>query len=107
MRDNGDGETVSNERLKTVRSREEAVACLKRAVINRAVGVTSSNEQSSRSHFIFTMHVSWRHALTKAKYNGKINLVDLAGSERLLKPSIPPLSPHAAGNHADPYHQHL
>jgi len=51
--------------------------------MNRAVGVSAANEQSSRSHFIFTIHVTWKHALTKTKHSGKINLVDLAGSERL------------------------
>ena len=82
LRDNGEGETVSNERLKSVKSREEALGCLKRACLNRAIGVSSLNEQSSRAHFVFTIHASWRHALSKARYSGKINLVDLAGSER-------------------------
>ena len=85
LRDNAEGETVSNERLKTVKSQEQALLYLKKACMNRAIGVSAANEQSSRSHFIFTIHVSWRHALSKAKYSGKINLVDLAGSERLLK----------------------
>ena len=31
LRDNGDGETVSDERLKAVRNREEALQCLRRA----------------------------------------------------------------------------
>lgn len=44
LRDNGEGETVSNERLKTVRSREEAMKCLKKACLNRATGVTAANE---------------------------------------------------------------
>lgn len=85
LRDNAEGETVSNERLKTVRSREEALQYLRQACLNRAVGVTAANEQSSRSHFIFTIHVSWRHSLSKVRFTGKINLIDLAGSERLLK----------------------
>jgi hypothetical protein len=85
LRDNGEGETVSNERLKTVRSREEAMKCLRKACLNRATGATAANEQSSRSHFIFSIHVTWKHALSKAKYCGKLNLVDLAGSERLSK----------------------
>lgn len=100
LRDNGDGETVSNERLKTVRSREQAFGCLRSACMNRAIGISAQNEQSSRSHFIFTVHVSWKHALSKAKYSGKINLIDLAGSERLLKPqsnyySYLPLTPES------------
>ena len=68
--------------------------------MNRATGASALNEQSSRSHFIFTVHVSWKHALSKAKYSGKINLIDLAGSERLLKPqsnyfSYLPLTPES------------
>jgi hypothetical protein len=59
--------------------------CLRRACLNRSVGVSSINEQSSRSHFIFTIHVAWRHALSKVRFCGKLNLIDLAGSERLLK----------------------
>jgi hypothetical protein len=31
LRDNAEGETVSDERVKTVRSREEVIGCLKRA----------------------------------------------------------------------------
>jgi Kinesin motor domain len=85
LRDNAEGDTVSNERLKTVKSQEEALMYLRKACLNRAVGATHANEQSSRSHFIFTIHVTWRHAITKARYSGKLNLVDLAGSERLLK----------------------
>jgi hypothetical protein len=44
LRDNGDGETVSNERLKTVKSKDEALLCLKKACMNRATGVTAANE---------------------------------------------------------------
>lgn len=76
---------MSNERLKTVKSEEEALMYLRRACLHRAVGQTHANEQSSRSHFIFTLHVTWKHSVTKARYSGKLNLVDLAGSERLLK----------------------
>jgi kinesin family member C1 len=55
-------------------------------MINRAIGVSSINEQSSRSHMIFTVMVSWKHALSKTRYSGKISLVDLAGSERQTFP---------------------
>lgn len=109
LRDNAEGETVSDERVKTVRSREEVIGCLKRAQQNRSIGASSVNDQSSRSHFIFTIHVSWRHALSKARYSGKIHLVDLAGSERtssehtttLAMPLgvLPPTSPSNAYHH--------
>ncbi len=44
LRDNAEGETVSNERLKTVKSLEQALFYLNRAIQNRAVGATASNE---------------------------------------------------------------
>ena len=53
--------------------------------MNRTVGVTNFNEQSSRSHFIFTVHVTGRHRETKQIFRGKLNLIDLAGSERIMK----------------------
>ena len=53
--------------------------------MNRTVGVTHYNEQSSRSHFIFTMQVTGRHKESKEIFRGRINLIDLAGSERILK----------------------
>ena len=53
--------------------------------MNRTVGVTHYNEQSSRSHFILTLYVSGRHRETGEVYRGRLNLIDLAGSERILK----------------------
>jgi hypothetical protein len=53
--------------------------------MNRTVGVTHYNEQSSRSHFVFTIHVTGRHRETKEVFKGRLNLIDLAGSERILK----------------------
>lgn len=79
---------MSNERLKIVSNQGQALMSLKKACLNRSVGVSSANEQSSRSHFIFTIHVTWMHALSKTRYHGKINLVDLAGSERYLRPYL-------------------
>lgn len=52
----------------------------------RAVGSTSLNHHSSRSHLIMTLHIKGKSGSIQMK--GKIQLVDLAGSERLRKTGI-------------------
>lgn len=41
------------------------------------------NATSSRSHSIFTLHLSAENAKLNANINGQLNLCDLAGSERV------------------------
>jgi len=48
----------------------------------RVTGSTNMNEQSSRSHAIFTLIVQQRHIGTGEYTKAKFHLVDLAGSER-------------------------
>ncbi|KAH7284694.1 hypothetical protein KP509_34G066800 [Ceratopteris richardii] len=57
---------------------------------NRAVGATIMNQDSSRSHSIFTVTVETSSLAPQGNGKmhvrvGKLNLVDLAGSERLAK----------------------
>ncbi|KAJ8422539.1 hypothetical protein Cgig2_032172 [Carnegiea gigantea] len=52
-------------------------------LILRSVGRTQMNEQSSRSHFVFTLRISAVNETTEK--HGVLNLIDLAGSERLSK----------------------
>jgi hypothetical protein len=55
---------------------------------NRHVGETSMNQESSRSHCIFTVYIEIADvgdSDTKKIKAGKLNLVDLAGSERMSK----------------------
>lgn len=54
---------------------------------NRAVAQHSLNEESSRSHAIFTLHIEARSKIESAEKItiSKLNLVDLAGSERVKK----------------------
>lgn len=55
---------------------------------NRSVGATMMNEDSSRSHSIFTIYVECKETVVNEKESirvGKLNLVDLAGSERQAK----------------------
>ncbi|XP_034445497.1 kinesin-like protein KIF3A [Hippoglossus hippoglossus] len=52
---------------------------------NRSVGATNMNEQSSRSHAIFTITIECSEKGVDGNQHmhmGKLNLVDLAGSER-------------------------
>lgn len=51
----------------------------------RATHATKENENSSRSHSVFTIFLEGFNKLTKEKSNGVLNLIDLAGSERLTK----------------------
>ena len=56
-------------------------ALLKRATLARSTGATSSNAVSSRSHSVFVLRISMRHAATAQTRHGVLNLIDLAGSE--------------------------
>ena len=56
--------------------------------LNRHVGATNMNEQSSRSHSVFCITVESSQILDDGKAHikvGKLNIVDLAGSERQSK----------------------
>lgn len=55
-----------------------------RAACHRSVAHTAMNEQSSRSHSVFTLHMRATHREQKVQLRGTLNLVDLAGSERLV-----------------------
>eukprot|EP00049_Salpingoeca_infusionum_P010015 m.169896 g.169896 ORF g.169896 m.169896 type:complete len:760 (-) comp14513_c1_seq3:2610-4889(-) len=57
---------------------------------NRTVASTSMNLTSSRSHSVFTLHLSFKRPGADTIVKAKLNLVDLAGSERVSKS-------HAAG----------
>ncbi|XP_023758682.1 kinesin-like protein KIN-14C [Lactuca sativa] len=68
-----------------VTSENEVSKLLKRASQSRAVGRTDMNEQSSRSHFVFTLNIDGVNPHTEQRVQGVLNLIDLAGSERLSK----------------------
>jgi kinesin family protein 15 len=63
---------------------KEAIALLHSGLEQRKVASTAMNEESSRSHSLFTLHVESIekcNGLTRSKHS-RFNLVDLAGSER-------------------------
>ena len=51
----------------------------------RSVGATASNDRSSRSHAILTVHVDAFDAVRQVRTRGKLQLIDLAGSESVAK----------------------
>jgi hypothetical protein len=58
---------------------------------NRSVGETAMNNESSRSHLLFTLYLESAETTTgdDPKYiASKLNLVDLAGSERISKTGV-------------------
>lgn len=55
---------------------------LRRASSARAVACTELNDQSSRSHMVFLIDITCRHA-NGSTFSGGLRFVDLAGSERL------------------------
>lgn len=76
---------VSDLTVIDVRSSKEVSFLLDRAAQSRSVGKTQMNEQSSRSHFVFTLRISGINESTEQQVQGILNLIDLAGSERLSK----------------------
>ncbi|KAE8704048.1 Kinesin-1 [Hibiscus syriacus] len=76
---------VSDLTIVDVQSSREVVYLLDRAAHSRAVGKTQMNEQSSRSHFVFTMQITGVNESTEQQVQGVLNLIDLAGSERISK----------------------
>ncbi|XP_071730198.1 kinesin-like protein KIN-14N isoform X2 [Rutidosis leptorrhynchoides] len=76
---------VSGLTIVDVRSSREVSFLLNRAAQSRSVGKTQMNEQSSRSHFVFTLRISGVNESTEQQVQGVLNLIDLAGSERLSK----------------------
>eukprot|EP00931_Biecheleriopsis_adriatica_P076220 TRINITY_DN49953_c0_g1_i1.p1 TRINITY_DN49953_c0_g1~~TRINITY_DN49953_c0_g1_i1.p1 ORF type:complete len:1308 (+),score=333.01 TRINITY_DN49953_c0_g1_i1:84-3926(+) len=86
------GIKVSGIRAETCTSAEEMMRCLNDGSVQRTTGATLMNEQSSRSHSIFTVILEQRRVVgvsdksevaDEADYvTAKFHLVDLAGSER-------------------------
>ncbi|KAG6756555.1 hypothetical protein POTOM_039986 [Populus tomentosa] len=76
---------VSDLTVVDVCSTREVSFLLDQASHSRSVGKTQMNEQSSRSHFVFTLRISGVNENTEQQVQGVLNLIDLAGSERLSK----------------------
>ena len=66
----------------TFTSNEDVVRQMGVASLRRRTASTDCNEQSSRSHAIFTIYIHAENAERSKRVEGKLHLVDLAGSER-------------------------
>eukprot|EP00871_Galdieria_phlegrea_P005379 jgi/Galph1/5842/GphlegSOOS_G4523.1 len=69
----------------TVRHPEDCYQVLRKGVANRTVSATAMNQESSRSHGVFTLIIERKEEKPDnlvAKRVSRLNLVDLAGSER-------------------------
>lgn len=62
---------------------EAVEAVMSQAARHRSVGSTDMNAVSSRSHSVFTLHLTALHPQNRQALRGTLNLCDLAGSERL------------------------
>ncbi|OIV93160.1 hypothetical protein TanjilG_20822 [Lupinus angustifolius] len=76
---------VSDLTIVDVCSVNEISSLLQKASQSRSVGRTQMNEQSSRSHFVFTLRICGINENTEQQVQGVLNLIDLAGSERLSR----------------------
>lgn len=87
--DKDKGIYVQDLNLVPTKSVEEMLDVMFRGDQNRSVGATAMNQDSSRSHSIFTIYVEVGEKVegsSETKFRaGKLNLVDLAGSERQSK----------------------
>lgn len=77
--------TITDVSLLTIDpSNAEAVeGVMELAARHRSIGQTNMNEQSSRSHSVFTLYLKASNADQGISLKGTLSLVDLAGSERL------------------------
>ncbi|KAG6491371.1 hypothetical protein ZIOFF_052711 [Zingiber officinale] len=83
--DSNGNTVVSDLTIVDVCSMEEVSFLLQQAAQSRSVGRTQMNDQSSRSHFVFTLRIFGVNEDTEQQVQGVLNLIDLAGSERLAK----------------------
>eukprot|EP00095_Tigriopus_kingsejongensis_P007989 maker-scaffold269_size230758-snap-gene-0.23 protein:Tk07989 transcript:maker-scaffold269_size230758-snap-gene-0.23-mRNA-1 annotation:"kinesin-like protein kif21a-like" len=93
---------------RTVLTEEETISCLKNGAFNRTTASTNMNDQSSRSHAIFTIYIQQQRQAKSQSFSNvedgedevpdlpkasgdletltaKFHFVDLAGSERLKR----------------------
>eukprot|EP00802_Teleaulax_amphioxeia_P002527 Tamp_02529.p1 GENE.Tamp_02529~~Tamp_02529.p1 ORF type:complete len:1275 (+),score=451.89 Tamp_02529:552-3827(+) len=79
------GTFVTDLKTSPVESIEDVLQVMSMGMRNRSTSSTNMNNQSSRSHCIFSVHVTCTDLLKGGTSFGKMHLVDLAGSERLSR----------------------
>jgi len=79
---------MRNIHLLPAASVDEALNLLFVGDTNRVICATSSNDQSTRSHCIFSIYVTGTEIGSSLIRRSKLHLVDLAGSERVKKTAV-------------------
>ncbi|XP_049689686.1 kinesin-like protein KIF6 [Accipiter gentilis] len=79
---------LKNLSLQQATNEEEALNLLFLGDTNRMIAETPMNQASTRSHCIFTIHVSSKEPGSATIQHSKLHLVDLAGSERVAKTGV-------------------
>uniref|UniRef100_A0A8C3MSV1 Kinesin-like protein n=1 Tax=Geospiza parvula TaxID=87175 RepID=A0A8C3MSV1_GEOPR len=88
MEDSDQNIHLKNLSLQQATNEEEALNLLFLGDTNRMIAETPMNQASSRSHCIFTIHISSKEPGSAIIRRSKLHLVDLAGSERVAKTGI-------------------
>ncbi|XP_012885017.1 PREDICTED: kinesin-like protein KIF6 [Dipodomys ordii] len=79
---------LKNLSLHQATTEEEALNLLFLGDTNRMIAETPMNQASTRSHCIFTVHLSSKEPGPATVRHAKLHLVDLAGSERVAKTGV-------------------
>ncbi|CAH2256221.1 kinesin KIF6 isoform X2 [Pelobates cultripes] len=79
---------LKNLSLQQANNEEEALNLLFLGDTNRMIAETPMNQASTRSHCIFTIHISSKEPGSDTIRRSKLHLVDLAGSERVAKSGV-------------------
>lgn len=82
LREDANGVVVSGLVLKQIHNADELFNLLILGNKNRTQHPTDANEESSRSHAIFQVHIRMTDKKTSVRRTVKLSMIDLAGSER-------------------------
>lgn len=82
LREDSNGVVVGGLVLKQIHNAEELFNLLILGNKNRTQHPTDANEESSRSHAIFQVHIRMTNKKTSVRRTVKLSMIDLAGSER-------------------------
>lgn len=82
LREDSNGVVVGGLVLKQIQNAEELFDLLILGNKNRTQHPTDANEESSRSHAIFQVHIRMTDKKTSVRRTVKLSMIDLAGSER-------------------------
>ncbi|XP_033125749.1 kinesin-like protein KIF6 [Anneissia japonica] len=88
MEDGDQNIHLKNLSIHPANNEEEALNLLFLGDTNRMIAETPMNQASTRSHCIFTIHISARETGSATIRRAKVHLVDLAGSERVGKTGV-------------------